>query len=362
MALKWTEGFELYQGAVWLTDNYGSLSLPGVSFGDGRLLSGWQGKCLVHQNVTSGYLRTFSFGTTEEWFIGLWLDATYSASTVDLIEYRSAAGVNLFRIRVARRSATQFRFEFLEQSTLRANSIDLDYVSSTGYYVTASLTLNPPGGLAQCDLYYRVGGTLSLGFVDQLIPSLDTLPAMIGIGFGSGSATETFKIDDIYICDGNGTNNNSRNTSEFAIEGLLPNGNGATTEWDGVQSGNPAANHGGLLDDPASAADHDADESYIVTEEDNEIDLLAYAPLAYITGGIKGIRVNTIARLETAESKDLEIRYRNVVGLGTALATHAISSTSYTSWNDIVEEEPFSIAGWTVSKINNAQFGVKSLT
>ena len=173
------------------------------------------------------------------------------------------------------------------------------------------------------------------------------------IQMGNGPAGQYFYLDDMYLCDTNGSANNDF-LGPIEIHSITPNGNGTTSDWDG-SDGNQVDNYQLVDETTPSASD------YIEAQNTNEVDLFTYSNLAITPSAIKGLKVKSwgyqnltnvtafrnICRTNSTnyESSDLEFNFD--------------SQTPRFSYWDV---NPDTTSAWTVSEINALELGIKVTT
>jgi len=157
------------------------------------------------------------------------------------------------------------------------------------------------------------------------------------------------QYDDIYICDGSGSDNNDF-LGNRKVVALRPSAAGDDTDWTPSAGANYAAVDEVELDEDTTYV-----ESSTVTSDQ---DLYDYDALADVTN-IHGIQINTEVRVTDAQSYDLN----SVVKSGSTTdegSADTITSTTYVSQNRISETDPNTSAAWTLTNVNAAQFGIKA--
>ena len=164
-------------------------------------------------------------------------------------------------------------------------------------------------------------------------------------------AKSTQYLDDIYICNIDGTKNNDF-LGRVVIEGIFPNADGDSNDW------TPASgtdNYAMVDDNPA-----DDDTSYVESNTADAEDLYAYTNLSAITTEpILGVQINTDVKM-TEFPGDLDIKQPVKSGGTTSDGdTTNIATDSYQPANRILEDDPATSTAWTASGVNNAQFGIK---
>jgi hypothetical protein len=159
-------------------------------------------------------------------------------------------------------------------------------------------------------------------------------------------------IDDVYICDGNGTKNNDF-LGDCHIEYILPNGAGtpATAEW--LNSGDDTASLYTMVDENPPGGDRNYDLGASLPVKD----VWAFPDLAAESNSILGIQVNCLARVEDL---DVAVNMKNVCrsgGVDYLSDAYLVDNTDYLYHTSIWEQNPNGTVDWTRITFNAAEFG-----
>lgn len=156
-------------------------------------------------------------------------------------------------------------------------------------------------------------------------------------------------IDDLYICDTNGTANNDF-LGDSRIETLRPNANGSSSQFVG-SDGNSIDNY--LLVNEATPSTAE----YVSSGVAGNKDLYNFFDLSNSASTVKGVQLNTYVAKSDTGSRSVT----NLVKSGIAEATGATTtlSSSYTVVSHVQEIDPSTSAAWTANGINTAEFGVR---
>lgn len=153
---------------------------------------------------------------------------------------------------------------------------------------------------------------------------------------------------DLYICDGTGTVNNNY-LGDVRVDTVRPIGAGALTQFS-PQGGSVNWEN---VDDATS----DGDTTYNVSDTAGIIDTFDCANLSAIGSVISGLQVNLMSRKDDAGARTLRAVARasgtNYEGSDNAL------TTDYRVCRQIWDQNPATVATWTESAINGAEFGYK---
>lgn len=156
-------------------------------------------------------------------------------------------------------------------------------------------------------------------------------------------------FDDLYVCDTSGSTNNDF-LGDVRVEALFPNGNGNSSQLAG-SDGNSTDNY--LLVDETSP---NGDTDYVESSTVGQKDTYAFGNLTSTTGSVYGVQILPYAQKTDAGT-------RSIASVARLSATEVDSadktlSTTYTYLPDIRETKPGGGA-WSITDVNNAEFGVK---
>jgi len=343
MALLWIEGFEGFGTTIG-----GAPSPTGIigrkypivnreAFMD--IETGRYGNCLEVDPL--GYLQSPHLTTDDTCIIGM---AIYiPLCTVDTHIIKLYEGANL---------GVNFSVTSAGYITAKMNTITLATSTSavpfdTWFYFEAKvLTSNTVGTVD-----VKVNGTSFISLTNQ-----DTQPGSNAYHTAFRLADAVYngvvvKFDDLYFLDGSGSVNNDFLGNRKVIA-LDPDGAGDSTDWTPSAGSNyENVNDGGLLDE---------DTTYNETSTDADDDLYTYDNLPGVTASVDGIQITTETRV-TAGSMDLS----NLIKTGTTIypgTADTITSTSYVTTIRVEEQDPDTVAAWTPSGVNDAQFGIRANT
>lgn len=153
-------------------------------------------------------------------------------------------------------------------------------------------------------------------------------------------------IDDIYICDGTGSLNNTF-LGEKRVQTLFPTGAGASTGL----TPSTGSNYQNVDEVPASATDYNG------SDVAGTRDTYAMTDLVAGTTGVSGVRGVMYAHKSDAGVASMKQAIRSG-GTNYYGATQALTA-SMLSYNDIFETNPNTAAAWTPTEVNNAELGAE---
>jgi hypothetical protein len=160
------------------------------------------------------------------------------------------------------------------------------------------------------------------------------------------SANNSWVVDDFYICD---TSGGTANTflGDVRVECVFPDGAGTTANL----TPSAGSNYQNVDDNPGND-DTDYNSSSTVTDKDT----FNYAALASTLGSVVAVAVNTRDRKDDAGTRTHShlSRLSGTEDVGTAFSP----TTSYSIHQTIFHSKPGGGA-WTITDVNNAEFGYK---
>ncbi len=163
------------------------------------------------------------------------------------------------------------------------------------------------------------------------------------------TAASTFRLDDVYFLDNQGSTNNSR-IGECKSVGILINGNGLTDNLVPL-SGSNYQNVNEVVPD--------GDTSYNSSATPGDLDLYTI-PAQSIPGTIFGTKTSVVYRKDDANARTCAILIRS--GSTTFVGSTLVCSSSYQIGTQIDEVDPNTSSAWTNSNLNAAQIGFKIIS
>lgn len=155
-------------------------------------------------------------------------------------------------------------------------------------------------------------------------------------------------FDDFWICNNSGSANNDF-LGDVRIVARMPNMNGIHSAWTPVG----AASNFQCVDD----ANPNDDTDYVTTSTASVKDTYKITPVGLI-GPVKGIQIMNRLRKDDAGSRTVR---RLIVVDGNSYFGSSVSlSDSWTiSSTELIENNPLTGLPWTISEINNTDFGLE---
>lgn len=163
------------------------------------------------------------------------------------------------------------------------------------------------------------------------------------------NSTHAIDIDDVYICTAATTPDPFLDS--ITVETVLPNGNGAASEWFGSDA-NSVDNYL-LVDDPHPISLND----YVYSTTVGDQDLYTLANLVHTTGTIVGV-CHSAQMVRTDAATPMNVKLINRGAVDTASAAIPMT-TSYRDYNYVLTADPETAAPWTIAAVNVLQTGVE---
>lgn len=170
----------------------------------------------------------------------------------------------------------------------------------------------------------------------------------IHLGDTWSSAGMSAYWDDLVVADATSASGNET-LGDCRVEALIPNGNGNSSQWVG-SDGNSTDNY--LLVDEIPPSSTDYVESSTVGNKDT----YAFGNLTSTSGTVLAVQKSAFAAKTDAGSRSIALVSR-LSGTEVDSSNHSLS-TSYAYYSTVEETKPGGGA-WSISDVNNAEFGVK---
>lgn len=337
MTLRLIDGFESYNNNISLLPNrYTVNTIATSAFEAGRII----GSCLAFNGVS---MTTPTFGNQQTWVIGFAFQNVNMTQTTatQILELRDGTNV---------------------QVDLRFNpATQLLQVNRGATVLGTGSKLIKPGVWYYIELKVKVDS--STGTVDLKVNTIAdiTLSSQNTQQSGSAQANNVswrgtnqqgrYRIDDVYILDGAGSTNNNF-LGDMKVESLRPSAEGSNSGWDVVPTG--TANF--------EAVQTFGDSRYIETNTVNDKDTYVFNNLLKIDSSIAGVQVCVWARNTDSVQHTIKSVTRRSNTDYDASAAQTVTDTGFNPLYFIMEQDPSTTATWTVSGVNEAEYGVKLMS
>lgn len=194
----------------------------------------------------------------------------------------------------------------------------------------------------------RINGNVVLSLTGIDTKNGGTKTVLEGIRFWADFQAAGIRFDDLYLCNGAGTVNNTF-LGDCSVQTIFPNGDGASSQWVG-SDGNSVSNYALVNETTPSTA------NYVESGTPGNIDTYAYGDLP--AGSVKGV----VHRSYAAKSDTGPQSFRQTARIGGVNypGSDVALGTGYGVTTRVLETSPATSAAWSVSEVNGAEFGVEA--
>lgn len=212
------------------------------------------------------------------------------------------------------------------------------------YYIEFLNSVHSSTGQVQV----RIDGVTEFSFTGNT--QVGTVAAMNRVSLGRQvnliALPNIFLIDDLYICDDQGTRNNNF-LGDVRVMALMPNSDGDTIQWDPSTTGN----NWQMVDETIP----DSDRTYNSTSVTAEIDTFHMANLGIGSAYVLAAQTVLMARQDDPSRSVRPLLTTN--GSLYAGATVALAGSQYAFIQEIFELNPVTATSWTVADVDSHQAG-----
>jgi hypothetical protein len=346
MALKWIEGFESYgvtngNNVVGLQNKYLSASADSnFQVQPGRLA----GKSIIMGG--NAVFTTPAFTSQQKWTCGF-------AYKQDQISATWASW------RLQDGSTVQIELELNKNGEFKvyrgANEVSLlgitNGVNMRGgiwTYIEVQVVVHNTAG----SVVVRCNGTqvLSLTNVNTRSSANNTADRVTWVG--NINANNHSYLDDIYVCDDQGSNNITF-LGPQKVTLILPTGDNGTNQWSATGTGTTHADR--VKENP-----HDSSTTYVSDSTSGHVEEWDYANTGSEVTSIKGVQVNTVFETDDANAFSVKTHAKSG-GTSSDDAGTAGTNGTYKTAPFLLENDPNTAALWTKTNLDAALFGVKTV-
>jgi len=332
MALRFLESF----------DHYGTtadLAAGKWTAADGDLSSAISrtGANSFHISDGAKELVCSAFGLSEVIFGGAFY-FTSIAGTNDFIAFNSSTGTAQVEIQMTGAGELEVKRGAASLGVSSGANISTD----AWYYIEARMVISDTVGEAEI----RVNGNTvaNLTGVDTRLNAdfIDNIEI-------SGFAGNLFYLDDVYICDTAGTENNSF-LGTIQVSCLFPNGDEGANDF--APTGAGATNSDRVNEDA-----QDGDTTYVSSETAGDKELYTLDDLPAVVDSVLGVQVTNTMRKIDAGTRIVKNLIKS--GATESAAPTAGLGPNYTHIVSTHDINPDTNAAWTVADINALSAGVE---
>jgi hypothetical protein len=223
----------------------------------------------------------------------------------------------------------------------------------TFYDIEYKITINNTTGAIEC----RVNGGVEIGpttglDTQQTSNAFADSALVAGINSGSNNNFANTSYEHLLILDSTGSAGNDFQ-GPIDMDLVTPTGAGFYSDW----TPNGAANGWQCVDE----LNPDEDTTYISTSSVGDQETFTHNTLPGGTTSVKGIIVWTRGRRDDAVTRAFKVLLRSS-GTDNTSGTEFFLGDDYIWFMQPYETSPFTSSAWTVSEVDNLEFGVEVTT
>lgn len=174
-------------------------------------------------------------------------------------------------------------------------------------------------------------------------------PNVTAIQFSSTVTSDTTFIDDLVVLDTSGTELNDF-LGDSRIQTQFPNGDGVNTDWTTTGTSHYTE---------VNETSHDGDSTYVESGTVGDRDTYTFPNLGVTPATIFAVQVSGIVRKTNANATSLKAVAVSNSTSGTSATDTDVSTTYSKPLGAIFTKDPNTGSDWTVSGLDNAEFGVE---
>jgi len=331
MTLLFCDSFDYYTTVLqkWTTTSGGSITNNGRNGTDSMRFS----QC-------TNYSRLVLDSTYQTLTAGVAFKITLIGDSGRIISFNDSASYQC-----------ECNYDILGHLTITRNGTVLatstgHIMAETWYYIEFQATIDDaPNGQA----ILKVNGTTWASVVNG--DTKNTVNAYTNVFQLHGGADSSFNAsyyDDLYLCDDAGGFNDDF-LGDVRVECIMPEGAGATTDWD------PSA---GANWECVDEIPPDSDTTYVSTATATEVDTYEFGDVTPTTGTVLAVVTYMFARKDDAGARVINSVVRPVATDYASGASHSVGD-SYAYYPDLYEENEEVAGVWTIATVNASEFGIK---
>jgi len=345
MTVRWMESFDIDYSSTNMPRKYENTS--GVfNTGTGRLQ---QSSAASLSGGSTPIFRTTDLTAQRTWFIGIAIKPLIVNTERKIIILQNGANEQV-SIWIVPGSAGKTKFRIKRGSTTLATTVN-EYTNNFWLYLEVKIVLDT--GASDGSVEIRINES-----VDVTATGLDTTNDASGtankVQFQLDTDNQQWLADDVYICDDQGSLNNSY-LGDRCVEGKKPTGDGNRNQW----TPNAGTNHWDRVSE--STTDDDTTYLFVPNNQDGKVELFVIADLTTIVGTINAVQISYQCRMDSSGTDKVRLIFRSGGGSEATGSDKTVSSIAGYQWfQEIYESDPVAAAPWTVSTFNAMQIGLES--
>lgn len=337
MTLKWFDGAELWGDTTYLSRAYASGD-AGFDTTNFRIAPGTRAYTFNGQSLT-----TPSLGEQNTWIIGFGLKVANIIGEWRFLD----AGVEQCNLELHDNGDSTFEIKLMRGATQIAITSEAFPINIWHYFeckVTVRIGTDGAWDIKHNEVSVSSGSSVNLA--DSGSDGCDSH------SFGHTTAGNVISMDDIYINDDQGTENNDFLGDSVAVA-LLPTAEGNQNDF----TPSSGVDNSALVDDPSNAS---SAADYVSSDTNAHQDFYAYQNLpATGLGTIFGISVVTDAAMVAVGNRTLKPKFRAASTSEGDGDDFVVDGVSLLAHPVIMEQDPVAAAAWTKTEIDGGEFGVE---
>jgi len=344
MVLRFTEGFETRQSGTYLARAWETLAGAIVQLNTPRK-AGSASALATNFTLTSYPLVTPVENT---WIVqfGHFMNATTSATSMTMCDASGTAQLAL----VFATGTTTNSFTIAVKRGATTLATTGEFSGHMWHFIEFKATVRT-GANGAYEL--KVDGTSVLSDGSENTANTGADGASV-FQFNWGGAS--CRIDDIAICDNTGGIHNDF-LGDKVILGILPNGDGASSDWEP----STGSTHSTLVDDTAVTPD---DTDYVSSNVDSDLDLYEFGNLTEMAadGTLDAVVVYPTVGMFSTGARGCKVRFRTSGGSTADSAQFDVTSKTYRMFTIVFDQDPVAAAAWTKTALDGGQLGILNVT
>lgn len=343
MALRFCDSFDHYSLSDMLTKwtgNANSVNITPNSATNGR--NGTSSLRLINWNGSMWKL----FDNQPSWYMGFAMTASSYITGAILCSFVNSGTTqidlrvdSLRRLYVTRNGTTLAT----STNTIAINTWNYIEFGATINSVTGSYNVNVNG------INWLTATNINTQF------TANAYAETIYLGSANNTSTvATIDFDDLYICDGTGTINNTF-LGDIRIEYLTANGAGSNTNLLIGGTSAAATNWASVKDIP-----QDVDNTFVYGNSVGQEDTYNLADMSSNPQNIYGVQTVLMIRKDDAGNRTASRIIRN--GGADYVGPTVAPSTSYQYFIDMLQQDPSTSGNWTLTGVNGMEMGMRILS
>lgn len=352
MALKYFDGFDAYSvnevPQIW--DAGGDDGFINIGFGTGR----FGGYSLRNNSPGRGVMKVFS-SSHATWIIGcafywnFFTGGSPGNDVINLIQLRDNTTKHI-SLKLINGNVGNLFIQHGNGSTL-ATTTNVPLVIARWYYIEFKVTIDDTVGSYEVRIDGVVHPQLTATNVDTRNGGNPSADRVMFSGITTFFTNTDYYMDDIYILDGSGPAPKNDYLGDMNVPAIAPDGNGNSSQFIG-SDGNTTDNY--LLIDELPA---NSDTDYVQSDVIGNKDTYTYQDLSAVSGTIYGVMVMPFAKKTDTGARAIRTLAR-LSGTEIDNGTDINLGTTYAYYPTIFESKPGG-GDWTITDVNNAEFGHK---